>query len=73
MRVFGRVLARPTIISEKKTPIDSDEPALKNVPRMPAADPRWSAGTAFITWAVLGEENMPEPTPLRKVSAANIG
>ena len=27
--------ASPAIISEKKMPIDSDEPELKNVPRMP--------------------------------------
>jgi hypothetical protein len=36
----GRVCASPTIISEKKTPIDSDEPALKNVARTPDAAPR---------------------------------
>ena len=39
--VEGSALARPRIISEKKTPIDSDVPELKNVPRMPDAMPRW--------------------------------
>ena len=36
----GRVLASPTIISEKKMPIDSELPALKNVDRTPEAAPR---------------------------------
>ena len=59
------------IISEKKTPIERDDPALKNVPRIPAAAPRSSAGTAFMICAVFGDANMPEPTPLRKVRIAN--
>ena len=42
--LVGSVEARPAIISEKKMPIDSDEPALKNVPRMPEAAPRWCGG-----------------------------
>ena len=40
-------------------PIDSDEPALKNVPRMPEAAPRWPAGTLFMIAVVFGAENSP--------------
>jgi hypothetical protein len=36
----GSEWARPTIISEKKMPIDSDVPELKNVPCIPDAIPR---------------------------------
>ena len=62
--------ASPTIISEKKMPIDSDEPALKNVARTPEAAPRWDAGTLDMIAAVLGAVKMPPPRPLRKTSTA---
>ena len=65
------MLARPTIISEKKMPIDSDEPALKNVARTPDAAPRSAAGTLDMIAAVLGAVKMPPPSPLRKISTAN--
>ena len=65
------MLASPTIISEKKTPIDSDEPALKNVARMPEAAPRWAAGTLDMIAAVFGAVKMPPPRPLRKTRTAN--
>ena len=52
-------------------PIDSAEPELKNVPRMPAATPRWSAGTEPMTADVFGAENRPEPMPLSAISRAN--
>ena len=68
----GSVLASPTIISEKKIPIDSDEPALKNVARTPEAAPRSAAGTLDMMAAVLGAVKMPPPRPLRKTSTANI-
>jgi hypothetical protein len=58
------------IMSEKKTPIESAEPELKNVPRIPAAAPRWLAGTEPMTDDVLGEEKMPEPRPLKPINAA---
>ncbi len=62
-RALGSVDASPAIISEKKTPIDSDVPELKNVARMPDADPRWRAGTEFMIAVVFGAENRPEPMP----------
>ena len=37
---------------------------------MPAAPPRWSAGTEFMTAAELGAENMPPPTPFAKTRMA---
>jgi hypothetical protein len=69
--VRGSTLARPTIISEKNTPIDSDVPELKIVPRMPEAAPRSYAGTEFITAVVFGALNRPDPMPLRKMTSAN--
>ena len=58
-------------MSEKNTPIDSAEPELANVIRIPDAAPRCAAGTLFMITEALGELNIPEPTPLRKVSPAN--
>src|SRR6266480_3548129 len=66
--VFGSVLARPAIISEKKMPMDSDMPEFWKVDRMPDAEPRCLAGTALMMAEVLGEANSPEPTPLPKIS-----
>src|SRR5215472_19368238 len=68
--VRGSVLARPTIISEKKMPMDSDMPEFWKVDRMPEAEPRCLAGTALMIAAVLGEANRPEPTPLPEISSA---
>src|SRR6266705_1132524 len=68
---FGRVLARPAIISEKKMPMDSDMPEFWKVDRMPEAEPRCLAGTALMIAAVLGAANRPEPIPLPKMSRAN--
>ncbi len=65
------MLARPAIISEKKTPIDRTIPALVNVARMPEATPRCPAGTEFMIAVALGAVNRPDPTPFRKISAAN--
>ncbi|SKU40352.1 Uncharacterised protein [Mycobacteroides abscessus subsp. abscessus] len=36
----GMVADSPTIMSEKKIPMDSELPALKKVPRTPEAAPR---------------------------------
>ncbi len=52
-------------------PIDSDEPELKNVPRMPLAAPRWRAGTEFMIDMVFGAANRPDPMPLMAIRAAN--
>ena len=52
-------------------PIDSDEPALKNVARTPEAAPRCEAGTLDMIAAVLGAVKMPPPSPLRNTSTAN--
>src|SRR5580693_3672955 len=68
---LGSVLVSPTIISEKKTPIERTMPVFKKAAWIPAAPPRWSAGTEFMTAAEFGAENMPPPTPLAKTSAAN--
>src|ERR1700722_3640042 len=69
--VDGNVELRPAIISEKKMPIDSVMPLFWNVASMPDATPRRSAGTAFITPAVLGATNMPIDTPTRNRSNPN--
>src|SRR5947199_8541645 len=70
--VWGRVDARPAIISEKKTPIDNTMPLFMNVARMPDAAPRWLAGTLFITAVVFGAANIPDPTPLRKIRRPKV-
>src|ERR1700678_1224630 len=70
--VLGKVEARPAIIRLKKMPIESDMPEFWKVDRMPDAEPRWLAGTALMIAAVLGEANRPDPTPLPKMSSANI-
>ena len=57
-------------MSEKKIPIDSELPALKNVDRTPEAAPRWAAGTLDMMAAVLGAVKMPPPRPLRNTSTA---
>ena len=67
----GSVAASPTIISEKKTPIDSDVPELKNVARIPEAAPRSWAGTLFMMPVVFGAENRPEPMPFTTSKTAN--
>ena len=70
--VVGSVEASPAIISEKKMPIDSDEPELKNVPRMPLAAPRWLAGTEFMIAIVLGAANRPDPMPLMAIRTGEL-
>ncbi len=71
--VFGRVAARPAIISEKKMPIDRTKPEFWNVASMPEAAPRCLAGTLFMIAAAFGAENRPIPAPARKISPANSG
>jgi len=51
--------------------MDNADPALKKVPRIPEAAPRWFAGTLLMMAAVFGEENNPEPTPFSATSSAN--
>jgi hypothetical protein len=55
----GNVDDKPMIIMLKKMPMDNDVPALKNVPRKPAAAPLLLAGTLFMIAVVFGEENIP--------------
>ena len=69
--VLGSVLDRPTIISEKKMPMDSTNPEFWNVASMPEAAPRCLAGTLFMMAAALGAENSPMPTPAMKISRPN--
>ena len=38
---------------------------------MPAAAPRWPAGTLFMIAVVFGAEKSPEPMPKRAIRAAN--
>jgi hypothetical protein len=54
-------MAAVTIASTKA--IDTTAPVFWSIVRAPAAMPRRWAGTAPIIAAVLGELNMPEPTP----------
>lgn len=69
--VCGSELARPAIIREKNTPIDSAVPEFWNVDRIPEATPRWPGGTLLMMAEVFGAENMPCPTPLANSRAAN--
>ena len=69
---LGSVLVRPTIMSEKKMPVESTMPVFMNAAWMPAAPPRWSAGTEFITAAELGAENMPPPMPLAATRSGEL-
>ena len=59
------------IISEKNTPMDSEVPELKTVPRMPEAAPRSYAGTEFMIAVVFGAVNRPLPMPLTSRMSAN--
>src|ERR1700722_10645236 len=70
-RVCGSALARPAIIREKNTPIDSEVPEFWKVARIPEATPRYSAGTLDMTEDELGELYIPMPTPFRAMSRAN--
>ena len=67
----GSLLDSPATISEKKMPIDKTKAVFMNVAIMPAAAPRWLAGTAFIISARFGAANTPEPNPLSTTISAN--
>ena len=69
--VSGRCAARPTIINEKKTPIDSAVPEFWKVARIPDATPRYRAGTLPMIEEVLGAANMPVPIPFSAINNAN--
>src|ERR1700689_653833 len=71
VRVCGSALARPAIIREKNTPIDSEVPEFWKVARIPEATPRYSAGTLDMTEEEWGELYLPIPTPFRPISRAN--
>src|SRR6266581_1066047 len=71
LRVRGRVAASPAIISEKKTPMDSDMPEFWNVERIPDAAPRCLAGTLLMIADVFGEAN--GRGPYRSDSVPEIG
>src|SRR5262249_18589089 len=62
----GRLEASPTIISEKKIPIERTAAAFWNVALMPAPAPRWSAGRLFMIAARFGEENRPMARPVSR-------
>ena len=68
--VAGRLPDRPTIISEKNTPMDNAVPEFWNVARIPDATPRWSVGTLLMIDEVLGAANIPLPIPLSAISTA---
>jgi hypothetical protein len=68
--VFGRLLASPAIMSEKNAPIDRAVPEFWNVARIPDATPRCEAGTLLMIDDVLGEANIPLPTPFAAISSA---
>jgi len=71
--VCGSDPARPEIISEKHTPMDSAVPEFWKVERMPEATPRCSGATLPMIADVFGAENMPWPMPLSSSSPANSG
>ena len=68
---LGTLAVRPTTMSEKKMPMESGQPSIWQVARMPEATPRLRAGTLFMTAAVLGAANMPKARPFRKSTRAN--
>ena len=72
VRVWGRLVASPAIISEKKTPMESAVPEFWKVERIPDAAPRWDRGTLPMIDEELGAANMPTPMPLMRMSTANV-
>ena len=69
--VPGSEPARPMIISEKKTPIESTIAEFWKVVAMPAPAPRPSAGRLFMMPAWLGEAKRPIAIPIRSSRPAN--
>ena len=67
----GRARARPAIIREKNTPIDSEVPEFWKVARIPEATPRYTAGTLDMMEEEFGELYIPIPTPFSAISRAN--
>ena len=67
----GSVEARPRISIEKKMPIERTVAPFWNVAVMPAAAPRWRAGTLFMIEARFGDENRPIASPLTASRIAN--
>ena len=55
----------------KKRPMERTWAEALNVPAMPAPAPRWFAGRLFMMPVWFGAMNMPMPTELKKMSAAN--
>jgi hypothetical protein len=53
--------------------MDSTLPEFMNVERIPEAEPRISAGTAFMIAVLFGAANSPEPMPMSRSSSANDG
>ena len=70
-RVRAAPEARPTIISVKKTPIESTLAEFMNVASIPAPAPRCGGGSAFITPALFGDANRPIPIPFSSRTSAN--
>ena len=71
--VLGSEYARPAIIREKNTPMDSAVPEFWNVERIPDATPRWSGGTLPMIADVFGAENIPCPIPLSNSRPRELG
>jgi hypothetical protein len=69
----GKLDARPTIKKLKKRPMDNTMPLFWKVVRIPEAAPRSSGGTEFITAAVLGDANEPNPRPVANKRTAKTG
>jgi hypothetical protein len=70
VKVDGRLLDRPAIISVKTTPMDTAVPEFWNVERIPEATPRSRAGTLPMIEEEFGEANMPLPIPFSAISRA---
>ena len=64
LRASGRWAESPTIISEKKMPMDSTNPEFIDVARIPEAAPRSSAGTAVHHGGGVGGREHPHPQPV---------
>jgi hypothetical protein len=70
VNVIGKVDARPAIIREKNTPMESAVPEFGNVDRIPDAAPRCRARTLPMIEEEFSELKTPTPIPFTTISTA---
>ncbi len=70
--MVGNTLESPTIISEKKIPIESTWAEFWKVVIIPDPAPRCSAGRLFMTPAWFGDMNKPLLRPMRSSRGAKV-